>query len=310
MSSGASSPTCSIGPVDGVRRRRSPGGRWSRRCCSSSDRLPVAVSGRALRRGPRSGPSDGAGARTGSGRGRWSASWRSSGCSMAASPARRWSWSTPRRSRVAATARSSTRPADPWRPDDRHVADAPGRDPGVARHRPTRPQPGRTTSWSPARSPGSRRSSPTAPIRVSPRLPTATTSRSISRAPPKGTSGITPLWPLYKIEYTIAHLGCWRRLSHHAGTEASARAWLKVASVGYLASRAAATGRLGGSPPLSRRSLAPVLPGAADRPSPHLRGLSRRSPGPCPPQGHSRWPSPGRIRPQDLGVQSRSGSKS
>ena len=61
------------------------------------------------------------------------------------------------------------------------------------------------------------------------------------KAPPAGVGGFTPLWPLYKVEHTIAQLGRWRRLSRcYEGTEASARAWLEVASVGYLAWRAAA----------------------------------------------------------------------
>jgi transposase len=61
------------------------------------------------------------------------------------------------------------------------------------------------------------------------------------KAPPRGVSGFTPLWPLYKVEHTIAQLGRWRRLSRcYEGSEASARAWLEVASVGYLAWRAAA----------------------------------------------------------------------
>jgi len=47
------------------------------------------------------------------------------------------------------------------------------------------------------------------------------------------------IWPLYKVEHTIAQLGRWRRLSRcYEGSEASARAWLEVASVGYLAWRA------------------------------------------------------------------------
>jgi hypothetical protein len=59
------------------------------------------------------------------------------------------------------------------------------------------------------------------------------------KAPPKGMRGFTPLWPLYKVEHAIAQLGRWRRLSRcYEGTEASARAWLEVASVGYLAWRA------------------------------------------------------------------------
>jgi len=32
-------------------------------------------------------------------------------------------------------------------------------------------------------------------------------------APPPGTSGFTPLWPLYRIEHAFAQLGRWRRLS-------------------------------------------------------------------------------------------------
>ncbi len=61
------------------------------------------------------------------------------------------------------------------------------------------------------------------------------------KTPAQGTRGFTPLWPLYKIEHTIAELGRWRRLSRcDEGSEASARAWLEVASVGYLAWRAVA----------------------------------------------------------------------
>lgn len=61
------------------------------------------------------------------------------------------------------------------------------------------------------------------------------------KAPPAGVSAFTPLWPLYKVEHVIAQLGRWRRLSRcYEGTEASARAWLEVASVGYLAWRAVA----------------------------------------------------------------------
>jgi len=60
------------------------------------------------------------------------------------------------------------------------------------------------------------------------------------KAPPAGRSGFTPLWPLDKVEHTIAQPGRWRRLSRcHEGSEASARAWLEVASGGYLAWRAA-----------------------------------------------------------------------
>lgn len=61
------------------------------------------------------------------------------------------------------------------------------------------------------------------------------------KAPPPGTSGFVPLRPLVKIEHAFAQLGRWRRLSRcYEGTEASARAWLEVASVGYLAWRVAA----------------------------------------------------------------------
>ena len=58
------------------------------------------------------------------------------------------------------------------------------------------------------------------------------------KAPPKGTTAFTPLWPLYKVEHAFARLGRWRRLSRcYEGTEASARAWLEVASVAYLFAR-------------------------------------------------------------------------
>ncbi len=61
------------------------------------------------------------------------------------------------------------------------------------------------------------------------------------KAPPAGQTGFTPLWPLCKIEHVFAQLGRWRRLSRcYEGPEASARAWLEVASVGYLAWGAAA----------------------------------------------------------------------
>ena len=59
------------------------------------------------------------------------------------------------------------------------------------------------------------------------------------KAPPKGTSGFKPLPPLYRIEHAFAQLGRWRRLSRcYEGTEASAKAWVEVASVAYLAWRA------------------------------------------------------------------------
>ena len=59
------------------------------------------------------------------------------------------------------------------------------------------------------------------------------------KAPPAGASGFVPLRPLVKAEHLFAQLGRWRRLSRcYEGSEASARAWLEVASVGYLAWRA------------------------------------------------------------------------
>ncbi|MBA2701218.1 MAG: IS5 family transposase [Chloroflexi bacterium] len=61
------------------------------------------------------------------------------------------------------------------------------------------------------------------------------------KAKPAGVTWFTPLWPLYKIEHVFAQLGRWRRLSRcYEGSPASARAWLEVASVGYLAWRASA----------------------------------------------------------------------
>jgi len=59
------------------------------------------------------------------------------------------------------------------------------------------------------------------------------------KVPPPGASGFVPVRPLYRIEHAFAQLVRWRRLSRcYEGTEASARAWLEVASVGYLAWRA------------------------------------------------------------------------
>ncbi|MGH2381652.1 MAG: IS5/IS1182 family transposase, partial [Candidatus Limnocylindria bacterium] len=61
------------------------------------------------------------------------------------------------------------------------------------------------------------------------------------KAPPRGRSGFTPIAPLHRIENTFAQLGRWRRLSRcYEGSEASATAWLEVASVAYLLGRAAA----------------------------------------------------------------------
>jgi putative transposase len=56
---------------------------------------------------------------------------------------------------------------------------------------------------------------------------------------PPGRRGV-PIRPLVKIEHAFAQLGRWRRLSRcYEGSIASARTWLEVASVGYLAWRAA-----------------------------------------------------------------------
>ncbi len=58
------------------------------------------------------------------------------------------------------------------------------------------------------------------------------------KAPPKGTSGFTPIAPLYRVEHVFARLGRWRRLSWcYEGSAASARAWLEVAAVAYLFAR-------------------------------------------------------------------------
>lgn len=58
------------------------------------------------------------------------------------------------------------------------------------------------------------------------------------KRPPVGSTGFVPIRPLVRIEHAFAQLGRWRRLSRcYEGSEASARAWLEVASVGYLAWR-------------------------------------------------------------------------
>ena len=55
------------------------------------------------------------------------------------------------------------------------------------------------------------------------------------KAPPKGQVGFRPIAPLYKVEHAFAQLGRWRRLSRcYEGSEASATAWLEVASAGEL----------------------------------------------------------------------------
>jgi len=55
------------------------------------------------------------------------------------------------------------------------------------------------------------------------------------KAKPPGTKGFTPIGPLWRVEHAFAQLGRWRRLARcYKGSEASAKAWLEVASVGYL----------------------------------------------------------------------------
>jgi hypothetical protein len=101
------------------------------------------------------------------------------------------------------------------------------------------------------------------------------------KAPPAGAAGFVPLRPLVKAEHAFAQLGRWRRLSRcYEGSEASARAWLEVAAVGYLAWRVLACAIRG---PVSRRALhrscwpraglagPPRLPGLSPSPSPPAR---------------------------------------
>ncbi|MCV0403889.1 MAG: transposase [Chloroflexi bacterium] len=58
------------------------------------------------------------------------------------------------------------------------------------------------------------------------------------KAKPPGTKGFTPIGPLWRVEHAFAQLGRWRRLARcHEGSEASAKAWLEVASMGYLLGR-------------------------------------------------------------------------
>lgn len=58
------------------------------------------------------------------------------------------------------------------------------------------------------------------------------------KAPPKGTSGFTPIAPLYRVEHASARLGRWRRPSRcYEGSAASARAWREAAAVAYLFAR-------------------------------------------------------------------------
>jgi transposase len=58
------------------------------------------------------------------------------------------------------------------------------------------------------------------------------------KAKPPGTKGFTPIGPLWRVEHAFAQLGRWRRLARcYEGSEASAKAWLEVASMGYLMGR-------------------------------------------------------------------------
>ena len=58
------------------------------------------------------------------------------------------------------------------------------------------------------------------------------------KAKPPGTKGFTPIAPLWRVEHAFAQLGRWRRLARrYEGSEASAQAWLEVASMGYLLGR-------------------------------------------------------------------------
>ena len=65
-------------------------------------------------------------------------------------------------------------------------------------------------------------------------LPPSKPGSKPKRAPRK----FTPIKPLYKVEHAFAQLGRWRRLSRcYEQTEASAKAWLEVAAMGYLFAR-------------------------------------------------------------------------
>lgn len=58
------------------------------------------------------------------------------------------------------------------------------------------------------------------------------------KAPPKGAKRFVPMPPLPKVEHAFAHLGRWRRLARcYEEKESSAKAWLEVASLGYLFTR-------------------------------------------------------------------------
>jgi hypothetical protein len=70
------------------------------------------------------------------------------------------------------------------------------------------------------------------------RMAAKTGIRLDTKAPPKGTVGFTPIGPLLRVEHAFPRLGRWRRRSRcYEGTPESARAWLEVASLGYLFAR-------------------------------------------------------------------------
>jgi transposase len=142
-----------------------------------------------------------------------------------------------------AKARPSTTPAAPA-PGLRHQAQPAGRDPGAAHRRPRRLGPAARRHRRP-------RAAARAHLPELPRLRAVVGDRAYRgltriarhkrmaldiKAPPSGRRGFTPIRPLVKIEHAFAQLGRWRRLSRCCeGSAASARAWLEVASVGYLA---------------------------------------------------------------------------
>jgi transposase len=54
----------------------------------------------------------------------------------------------------------------------------------------------------------------------------------------RGKGTFTPIAPLWWVERAFAELGRWRRLPRcFEGSEASAKAWLQVASFGYMLGR-------------------------------------------------------------------------
>ena len=89
-------------------------------------------------------------------------------------------------------------------------------------------------------------------------------------------SGFTPIGPLWHVEHAFAQLGRWRRLARcYEGSEASAKAWLEVASMGYV------LGRVWGS--IDASGLAPSDLGStsATAPEPDWSGGRRGTPDPA-----------------------------